>query len=265
MGFIGAGKIGGALIKSIIENKIIPPTNIHVTVKNKDRLDVLKDELGLQVYMDTISLAKSSDIIFLAVKPQDMSEVLDELKIVVKSNTYLVVSVAAGISIKYIEEYLGADVPIVRLMPNTPCLIGEGVVAVATSKKVSKNNLQKVFDIISPMGLVITLEEKHMNAITGLSGSGPGFAYKVIESLADGGVEAGLPKQLALKIATQTVLGAAKMLQETKEHPGVLKDMVMSPGGTTSAGLLEMEKQGVSYGLSKAVIAATKRSEELGK
>ena len=265
LGFIGAGKMGKALINSIINNKIVSPANINVTVKNTDRLKVLHNELGLQGYSSISSLARNSNIIFLAVKPQDMSQVLDELKSEIKRDTHLIVSVAAGISINFIEGYLGKDVPIVRLMPNTPCLIGEGVIAVAPSQKVSSNNLQKVLDIISAMGLVITVEEKHMDAVTGLSGSGPGYVYKIIESLADGGVAAGLPKSLALNIATQTLYGTAKMVQETKEHPTVLKDMVLSPGGTTITGLLELDKEGVPYGLSQAVIAAAKRAKDLGK
>ncbi len=265
IGFIGAGLMGGALLEGIINKEITVPENINIFDKNKIRMQNLKDILKIQTYPTVRELVLNSEIIFLAIKPQDFEQVLLELQIYLQSEKHILVSIVTGISTDYMKKYLPAEIPLIRMVPNTPCLVEEGVVALTATQETTPEDLQIVKDLVDFMGMLIIVEEKDLNAITGLSGSGPGFVYKIIEALADGGVAAGLPKALALKLASQTVYGTAKMVLTTGKHPAELKDMVTSPGGTTITGILEMEKEKVPYGLSRAVLAAAQKAAELGK
>ncbi len=265
IGFIGAGLMGGALIAGIIKKGIALPENINVFDKNKTRMKDLKEALKIQTYATVQDLVLNSEIIFLAVKPQDFEQILLDLQVSLQAERHLVVSIVTGISTAYMKKYLPTETPLIRIVPNTPCLVEEGVVALAATQETTPEDLEIVKGILDPMGMLVIVEEKDLNAITGLSGSGPGFVYKIIEALADGGVAAGLPKALALKLASQTVYGTAKMVLTTGKHPAELKDMVTSPGGTTITGILEMEKEKVPYGLSRAVLAAAQKAAELGK
>ncbi len=265
IGFIGAGLMGGALIEGILRKEIVPPENINVFDKNKVRMQDLKNTLKIHTCTTVKELVLNSEIVFLAVKPQDFEQVLLDLQVSIQAEKHLLVSIVTGISMAYMKKYLPTKTPLIRIVPNTPCLVEEGVVAIATTQETTPEDLQIVKDIVNPLGMLVTVEEKDLNAITGLSGSGPGFVYKVIEALADGGVAVGLSKTLALKLASQTVYGSAKMVLTKGKHPAELKDMVTSPGGTTITGILEMEKEKVPYALSRAVILATQKAAELGK
>ncbi len=209
-----------------------------------------------------VEVARIADVLFLAVKPQQMPNVIAELKGKIGPEK-LVVSIAAGVPLAALEAGLGANVRLVRVMPNTPCLVGLGASAYCLGNKAAVADGQLVQELLSAVGFAVALEEKHLDAVTGLSGSGPAFVYVMIEALSDGGVRMGLPRAAATALAAQTVLGAAKMVRASGEHPGALKDRVASPGGTTIAGLQVLEQAGLRGTLMAAVEAATRRAAEL--
>ena len=225
--------------------------------------------LGAKVLSSNIEAVEKGDIIFLAVKPQVLQQVLAEIapaanKKLASAGAPVFVSMAAGWSIAKIQGVLGAKIPVARIMPNTPALIGKGMIALSASPEVSAQSVSEIEKLLSGAGIIDKVEERFMDAVTGLSGSGPAFVYLFIEALADGGVRAGLPRDKALRYAAQTVLGASAMVQETGKHPGELKDMVTSPGGTTIAGIAALEDGAFRSTVIKAVEAAWKRSIELG-
>jgi pyrroline-5-carboxylate reductase len=232
VGFIGGGNMGEALIKGLLEASLVPASAIHATDVRLERLKELDRLYGIQVSSDNAAVVRHSDIVILAVKPQIMDAVLKEIAPAV-TRRKLLISVAAGVSTAKIRTVLHKDARLIRVMPNTPALVLEGVTAIAK--------------------------------VTGLSGSGPAYVAIVIESLADGGVRMGLDRITAMTLATQTVLGAAKLLLETGMHPGALKDMVSSPGGTSIAGVAALEEGGIRTTFIKAVERATIRSRELGQ
>jgi pyrroline-5-carboxylate reductase len=208
-------------------------------------------------------VVRDSEILVLAVKPQTMPALLEEIRPGVTPR-HLLISIAAGITLKQLSSGLGADCRLVRVMPNTPCLVGASASAYAASSKATPADLQLVDRLLSAVGRAVSLPEKLLDAVTGLSGSGPAFVFVIIESLSDGGVRMGLPRDVATQLAAQTVFGSAKLLLETGQHTGTLKDMVTSPGGTTIAGLHALERGGLRAALMDAVEAATTRSIELG-
>ncbi len=210
-------------------------------------------------------VVSKSEILFLAVKPHQVVEVCREMKSSLEGRSLLVVSIAAGVTLSQLASALPEGTPIVRVMPNTPCLVGAGAMAMACGETVSQEQVRLLTELLSSVGLVVSVPEKQMDAVTGLSGSGPAYVFQMIEALSDGGVRVGLSRELSTKLAAQTLLGAAQMVLETGEHPGALKDAVTSPGGTTIAGLHALEQSGLRAALMNAVVAATKRSEELGK
>ena len=263
LGVIGAGKMGSALIRGILKARVLLPDQIMAGDADAAALDVLKRETGIKTSADNALVAKSAEIILLALKPDMIRPVLQEVKGALTKD-HLIVSIAAGVPIKAIEEAAGLDARIVRVMPNTPALIGQGAAAFSPGKRATKEDVENVKAILDAVGVSIELSEKHLDAVTGLSGSGPAFVFMVIEALADGGVKMGLPRAVAMLLAAQTVAGAAKMVLETKKHPGELKDQVASPGGTTIAGISALERGGLRATLIEAVEAATKRSMELG-
>jgi pyrroline-5-carboxylate reductase len=260
VGFIGVGAMGGALLKGLLESGV-RPGQIVVYDAVEERLREVAERFGVEAGSG-LEIAEACRVIFLAVKPQDMGKVLEELKDVV-TEEHVIVSVAAGIGIGKIEEGLGGRVGVIRVMPNTPCLVGEGAMAVSCGK-VADSDLQMVLGWLEGLGVVRVVPEKLLDAVTGLSGSGPAYVYLLIEALSDGGCTGGLPRDLAGVLAVQTVLGAAEMVRETGEHAAVLREKVTSPGGTTAAGLFELEVGGVRAAVIKAVRAATERSKELG-
>ena len=264
VGFIGGGNMGEALIKGLLGASLVPATAIHATDVRLERLKELDRQYGIQVSSDNADLVRHSDIIILAVKPQIMDSVLKEIAPAV-TRRKLLISIAAGVSTAKIRAVLHKDARLIRVMPNTPALVLEGVTAIAKADNLEPDDLDTAGEIFSAVGRVVVLDESLMDAVTGLSGSGPAYVAVVIESLADGGVRMGLDRITAMTLATQTVLGAAKLLLETGLHPGALKDMVSSPGGTSIAGIAALEEGGIRTTFIKAVERATQRSRELGR
>jgi pyrroline-5-carboxylate reductase len=263
IGIIGAGRMGEAIIRGLLAAGMRPDL-ILVYDNDPSRQAYLRDEYQVRFTKDNDSLAKDAEIIILATKPQVIEGVLQEIATTVKRKKPLVISVAAGIKLGLLEQYLGAGSRLVRVMPNTPALIGEGVSVYIAGPCLEKGDAGMVKAILAAFGRVVEVDkEEHLDAVTGLSGSSPAYVFMMIEALADGGVKMGLPRQMALALAAQTVVGAGKMVIETGKHPGELKDMVTSPGGTTIAGLSVLEEGGFRSLLIKAVEAGSKRSAEL--
>jgi pyrroline-5-carboxylate reductase len=262
-GFIGSGRMATALIKGMLRAGIAPAASICASDPLPPARASLEAETGIAVFESNLAVAERSDVLVLAVKPQSMRGVLHELRPAV-SEKHLVISIAAGITITSLVEGLGPSGRVVRVMPNTPALVGEGASAYALGPRVGPEDEAVVQACLAAVGRAVCVQEGLLDAVTGLSGSGPAFVYVMIEALSDGGVRAGLPRDIAMLLAAQTVLGAAKMVTVTGQHPGVLKDQVASPGGTTIAGLHALERGGVRGALIDAVEAATRRSAELG-
>ena len=260
---IGAGNMGEALVAGMLAAGVVRPDDIHATDVVVDRLDRLQARYQIRVGSENEAAAAWADVVILAVEPQVLDHVLNDLRPVV-TEAKLILSVAAGYPIARIVTHLAPRVRVVRCMPNTPSVVQAGVSALAMGENVSVEDERLARAIFESVGMVVVVEERLMDAVTGLSGSGPAYVFLIIEALADGGVKMGLPRDAALGLAAQTVFGAARMALETGEHPGRLKDKVTSPGGTTIAGLHELERGRLRASLMDAVEAATKRSEELG-
>jgi pyrroline-5-carboxylate reductase len=261
-GFIGSGKMATALVKGMLRSGIAAAEAISASDPVAAARTSLASETGASVFERSHPVVERSDVLVLAVKPQSMNQVFSELRPVIRP-AHLVVSVAAGITIRSIVQGLGPSIRVIRVMPNTPALVGEGASAYALGPSVSPDDEAVVKALLDSVGQTVRVAEPLLDAVTGLSGSGPAFVYLVIEALSDGGVKAGLPRDVATLLAAQTVLGAARMVRETGLHPGVLKDQVASPGGTTIAGMLALERAGVRGALMDAVEAAARRSAEL--
>ena len=264
VGFVGAGNMGEALIKGLLAANLVPAEAIHATDVRLERLKELNRQYGIQISSDNAELIRDADIVILAVKPQVMDAVLTEIAPAV-TRRKLLISIAAGVSTAKMRAVLRKDARLIRVMPNTPALVLEGVTAVAKAEGLEADDLETAGEIFSAVGRVVVLGEELMDAVTGLSGSGPAYIAVVIESLADGGVRMGLDRITAMTLATQTVLGAAALLRETGLHPGAVKDMVCSPGGTSIAGIAALEEGGIRTTFIKAVERATQRSRELGQ
>jgi len=264
VGFIGAGNMAEALMKGVVSAGITTKEEVLAGELIKERRDYISRTLGVKVTSDNVEVARSAHILLLAVKPQQMGTVLEELKPYLGPD-HLIISIAAGIRISYIESRLNAGVRVIRVMPNQPCLVGASASAFALGKATKPEDRDFVLRVLQSVGIALPVDEKLLDAVTGLSGSGPAFVYLVIESMADGGVLSGLPRDVALKLAAQTVLGAAKTVLETGIHPAAGKDMVASPAGTTIEGLRVLEEAGVRGAFIDAVEAAAKRSTELGE
>jgi pyrroline-5-carboxylate reductase len=264
VGFIGGGNMGEALIKGVLAANLVPPEAIYASDVRIERLRALDQQYGVQLTDDNAELVRQVDIVILAVKPQIMAPVVRQIASAV-TRRKLLISIAAGVSTATIRAALGKEARLIRVMPNTPALVLEGVTAIAKADGLEPGDLDTAGEIFSAVGRVVTTDEDLMDAVTGLSGSGPAYVAVVVESLADGGVKMGLDRITAMTLATQTVLGAARLILETGLHPGALKDMVASPGGTTIAGIAAMEEGGIRHTLIEAVERATQRSRELGR
>ena len=264
LGFIGAGNMAAALVKGLLHAKVVPPEGIIVSDVKAERLAQLKEEHGIRTTQDNHELVKTSDVIVLSVKPQVIDKVLTLIGGDVKS-TQLVISVAAGVPVSALESRLPEGTHVVRTMPNTPATVMAGATAIAPGTHATEEDLEVARALFTAVGRVVTLDESLLDAVTGLSGSGPAYIMLMIEAMADGGVKVGLHRDTALLLAAQTVYGSAKLLLETGEHPGRLKDMVTSPGGTAIAGLHTLESGGMRRTLIDAVEAATNRSAQLGE
>lgn len=261
--FLGAGNMAGALIQGLIRAGT-PAAKIWATVRRDERAaELTAANPGLNVGQDNLAAATQGDVIVLAVKPQGMDKLVKQIAPVVDANK-LIISIAAGVPIAAIEKRLGASTRIIRAMPNTPAVVGLGATALSAGEHATEADLQLASKIFQAVGITTVLEENLLDAVTGLSGSGPAYVFLVIEALSDAGVKVGLSRHVALKLAAQTVFGSAKMLLETGAHPGTLKDQVTSPGGTAIAGLHTLEAGGLRTTLIDAVEAATRRAKELG-
>lgn len=261
--FIGAGNMGSAMIRGLIKSGVAKPSQIMASDLDAERVGALAKELKIAVAKDNRSAVEWCDLVVLAVKPQVLDEVLHELGDI---GSKLVLSIVAGATIAKIQSGLGGKAKVVRAMPNTPALVGEGISAFCAGSGVTATELKRAQKILGAVGeTVLVKKEELLDAVTGLSGSGPAYVFLVIEALADGGVLMGLDRETALKLAVQTVLGSAKLLIETGKHPAQLREMVTSPGGTTAMGLKKLEQKGVRGAFISAVKSATERARELGK
>ncbi|MFQ6087295.1 MAG: pyrroline-5-carboxylate reductase [Candidatus Methanofastidiosia archaeon] len=257
---VGAGRIGESLISALLKAGM-RKTQIKASAAHEKRTRYIEKKFGIKTYLNNKEMVKDAQIVLLSVKPQNVLEVLNEIKDVVSGK--LIITIAAGVPISFLEEKLGREVPIVRGMPNTPVLVREGMTVLCSNRKASKKDLEIAREIFEAVGDVEILEERLMDAVTGLSGSGPAYIYVVIEALAEAGVKVGIPRNVATLLVAQTTLGSAKMVLKTKEHPAKLKDIVTTPAGCTIDGLLELEEGRLRNTLIKAVVKATDRSREL--
>jgi len=262
IGFIGGGNMAEALIKGLLASGF-PVERVMASEPSEMRREHLSDEYSIELTLDNTELMKKCEIIVLSIKPQIAEEVLDEV-----SSSYsddkLMVSILAGVSSAQIEKHFNGSPRVVRVMPNTPALVSEGASAICRGHNSTKEDLALVKQLFESVGKVQVIDERQMDAATGLSGSGPAYIYTVIEALADGGVREGLRRDVAHALAVQTVVGAALMVRETGEHPAILRDRVCSPGGTAITGVSTLEKKGLRTTLMEAVSAAANRSRELG-
>lgn len=265
IGFIGAGNMATALIKGILKANLFTSDFVSASDVDIEKLDSLKNEYGINIiFKDNEKLVAESDIVILAVKPQIFDKILKEISSKLDKSK-LVISIAAGISTEYIENVVEKELKIIRAMPNTPALILEGATAIAPGSHANEDDVRIGYKIFDAVGKVVIVDESQMDAVTGLSGSGPAYIFMIIEALSDAGVKMGLSRSVAMKLAAQTVMGAAKLQIETDMHPGRLKDMVTSPGGTAIAGIHTLEQGGLRTTLINAVESATMRSIELGR
>ena len=263
VGFLGAGNMGEAIIKGLSQRGLVPASAIAATDVRTDRVQQMAREYGVRAAGSNRELVADSDVVILAVKPQIMDAVLKEIAGAVDRGKVLI-SIAAGVPVSALRKGLGKPARLIRVMPNTPALVLEGVTAIARADGLESGDLEMAQELFGAVGRVVVLDEDALDAVTGLSGSGPAYVAIVIESLADGGVKMGLDRATAMILAAQTVLGSAKLIIETGAHPGQLKDMVSSPGGTTIAGIAALEEGGVRRTFISAVERATQRSRELG-
>ncbi|HAM35011.1 MAG TPA: pyrroline-5-carboxylate reductase [Elusimicrobia bacterium] len=261
---VGAGHMGTALIGGMLRAKLTLPKNVTAARRNPEALASLKKQWGVNTTTDNKKAVSAADIIILAVKPQVSPQVLVEIAPLVKP-AQLVVSLMAGITTKTISQKLGQPCPIVRAMPNTPCLVDAGATAIAAGAHAGEKDLALAERIFSSVGQVVILPETAMDAVTGLSGTGPVYIFMVIEAMIDGGVKMGIPRDVAAKLAAQTVLGAAKLVIETGRHPAILKDEVTTPGGTAINAIHMLETKGLRSVLIDAIVTATQRSQELSR
>ncbi len=259
---LGAGKIGGILLRSFLRQGLIPPDRVSATVRHPERVRALGEELGIAVSTDNRSAARAADLVLLCVKPQTVREVLEEIRPEVDPDK-LVISVAASVPTQFLEHHLAARVPVVRAMPNTPCAIGCGMTAICRGSHADASHLETASALFDSVGRTVVVDEPHMDAVTGLSASGPAFIYIILESLAEAGVKVGLPRDVATLLAAQTMQGAARVVLETGDHPALLKDEVTTPAGCTIDGILELEEGKLRVTLIKAVVKATERAREL--
>jgi pyrroline-5-carboxylate reductase len=264
IGFIGAGNMAEAIIRGLLESEAVKPDHITASDVMPERLQYMQTTYGINILADNTELAGGTDILVLAVKPQVVASVLTHIG-PRTDDTKLVISIVAGLTVAAMAAGLGAGTRIIRTVPNTPVFVGEGMVALASDGPARDEDYTAAEALFAPVARIVSIEEKLMDAALGVSGSGPAYVFLMIEALSDGGVKMGLPRHIALELAAQTLLGAAKMCLESRRHPGQLKDMVTSPGGTTIAALHKMEAGGVRSALMDAVEAATRRSEELGR
>ena len=258
---IGAGKIGSILLQALLR-KGLPAGRVRASVAHPESARVRSKSLGVSVGTDNRGAVRNADIILLCVKPTGVGPVLEEIAPVV-GKKQLVISVAASVPTSYMQARLTAGVPVVRAMPNTPCGVGSGMTGICRGANANQSHLEIARHLFETVGRTVFVDEKHMDAVTGLSASGPAFIYIILESLAEAGVKVGLPRDIATLMAAQTALGASQVVVETGDHPALLKDAVTTPAGCTIDGILELEEGKLRVTLIKAVVKAAQRAKEL--
>jgi pyrroline-5-carboxylate reductase len=259
---LGAGKMGGILLQAFLKQQLFSAEQILGTVGHADRANVLSAQWGVEVSTDNLAIAERADIILLGVKPLQIPGLIETIRPALTPGK-LLVSIAASVKTGAIEAAAGIEIPVIRAMPNTPSMLGAGISALCRGRYVTEEQMQVATAIFETIGRTVIVDEKHMDAVTGLSASGPAYIYIIIESLAEAGVKVGLPRDIATLLAAQTTFGAAKMVLETGYHPALLKDAVTTPAGCTIDGILELEEGGLRVTLIKAVMRATQRAREL--
>jgi len=266
-GLIGGGVMGEALLSRLIAQQIYQPAQVLVSEPSSERRMLLQQQYGVRVTVDNQVVANTAQVIVLAVKPQAFTQVaqtLQDIVAIAAEKPPLVISILAGVPLSALEMAF-PQLPVIRAMPNTPATVGAGITAIALGQHTNESHQKIAQQLFAAVGEVVEVPEALMDAVTGLSGSGPAYVALMVEALSDGGVAVGLPRAIATQLALQTVRGTAQLLQETGMHPSVLKDRVTSPGGTTIAGIAELERSGFRSALIEAVRAAKERSQELGK
>ncbi|HEV8180844.1 MAG TPA: pyrroline-5-carboxylate reductase [Candidatus Angelobacter sp.] len=260
---LGCGKMGTILLESFLERKLITPEEAIATVQHGERSQALSHELnGVPVSTDNRTAVAGAEIVLLCVKPQVLGQLLEEIAPAVNPTT-LVISIAASTTTSFIQQKLGKNIPVVRAMPNTPAMVGAAMTAVCAGPAATLQHLETAKHLFESVGRALVVDEKHMDAITALSASGPAFAFVILEALAEAGVKVGLPREMATTLIAQTLFGSAKLALETGHHPALLKDAVTTPAGCTIEGLMELEKGGLRVTLMNAVIKTTIRAREL--
>jgi pyrroline-5-carboxylate reductase len=260
---LGCGKMGTILLESFLERKLITPEEAIATVQHGERSQALSHELnGVRVSTDNRTAVAGAEIVLLCVKPQVLGQLLEEIAPAVNPTT-LVISIAASTTTSFIQQKLGKNIPVVRAMPNTPAMVGAAMTAVCAGPAATLQHLETAKHLFESVGRALVVDEKHMDAITALSASGPAFAFVILEALAEAGVKVGLPREMATTLIAQTLFGSAKLALETGHHPALLKDAVTTPAGCTIEGLMELEKGGLRVTLMNAVIKTTIRAREL--
>ena len=259
---LGAGKMGGILLQAFLKNALFAPEQIVATVQHPERALALSAQFGVEVVTDNLAAATRADVILLGVKPIQVPALIETIKPALTGDK-LIVSFAASVRTASIEDASGINIAVIRAMPNTPAMLAAGVTALCSGRFVSEAQMAVAQRIFQTVGRTVVVDEKHMDAVTGLSGSGPAFLYIIIEALAEAGVNVGLPRDVATLLAAQTTYGSARMVLETGYHPALLKDAVTTPAGCTVDGILELEEGGLRVTLIKAVKRATQRAKEL--
>lgn len=261
LGIIGIGQMAEAIVKGVLKSNFLRKDEIIASGRRDERLDFIAEEIGIDVTKDNSEVFNKSEVVILAVKPQNLTELVENMSI--SNKNVLIISIMVAVTTSKIEELLG-DIAIVRVMPNTPALIGEGMTVLSKNKRATDEQIKIAQNIFDQIGKTIIIPEDLIDAVTGLSGSGPAYVYQFIEALADGGVLVGLPRQMAYDLAVQTIIGAAKMIEETGMHPGELKDKVASPKGTTIEGIRVLEKNSFRGVVMEAVEASYLKAKNIG-
>lgn len=260
--FLGAGKMGGIILQALLKNGLLSADSTCATVAHEERAKTLSEKLKMKVGTNNIEAAKGADVIVIGVKPQVVEDVVREISPHITSKQ-IIVSVAASVPTAMIERNLPPEVPVIRAMPNTPCLLGAGMTAICKGKHATAAEVSLTTRMFDVVGRTVVVDEKHMDAVTALSASGPAYIYIILESLAEAGVKVGLPRDIATLLAAQTTLGAARVVLETGDHPALLKDAVTTPAGCTIDAIMELEEGKLRVTLIKAVVKAAQRAKEL--
>ena len=259
---LGAGKMGGILLQALLKERLLSPATTSATVAHPERAKALANKLKISVGTDNLAAVRKADIVFICVKPSVVVDVVKEIGAQITPQQ-LIISVAASVPAGLIESALKSNVPVIRAMPNTPCVVESGMTALCKGKFAEDKHVQLACSLFNVVGRTVVVDERHMDAVTGLSASGPAFIYIILESLAEAGVKVGLPRDIATLLAAQTTMGAAKVVLETGDHPALLKDAVTTPAGCTIDGILELEEGKLRVTLIKAVVKAAQRAKEL--